>query len=77
MNMAMNVYVTKCSRQIDLPLISYAVRRPMAQSAWAQACIYPLSIYLATHEHLILGFYDEATTLRTLERLREAASMGL
>lgn len=49
----------------------------MAQSAWAQACIYPLSIYLATHEHLILGFYDEATTLRTLERLREAASMGM
>lgn len=74
--MAANVYVTKCSRQIDLPLISYAVRRPMVQSAYVQACIYPLSIYLATHEHLVLGFYDEATTLRALERLRDAASVG-
>ena len=75
--MATSVYVTWCSRQIDLPLISYAVRRPMVQSSRAQACIYPLSRYLATHEHLVLGFYDEATTLRTLERLREAASLGM
>ena len=75
--MATSVYVTWCSRQIDLPLISYAVRRPMVRSSRAQACIYPLSIYLATHEHLVLGFYDEATTLRTLERLREAASLGM
>ena len=75
--MTTSVYVTWCSRQIDLPLISYAVRRPMVQSSRAQACIYPLSIYLATHEHLVLGFYDEATTLRTLERLREAASLGM
>lgn len=62
--------------KVNLPLIAYAVRRPLTHAAHIRASLFPLSIYLATNEHFALGFTDESTAVHILERLKSAASIG-
>lgn len=61
--------------QIDVLLVAMAMRAPTTRTADGKP-LYPLTLFLATHEHLALGFEDEDTAVRTLEALRSAASIG-
>ena len=48
----------------------------MAHPAHTSEPLYPISIYLATNEHLVLGCMSETDALETMTRLRDASSIG-
>lgn len=62
--------------QIDIPLIAHASRRPLVQVPRIQKTLYPISIYLSTNEHVILGFTEESAAVCTLGELKQASSVG-
>ena len=49
----------------------------MARPAHTSEPLYPISIYLATNEHLVLGCMSETDALETMTRLRDASSIGM
>lgn len=64
-----------CER-VDIPLIAYAVRRPMVLRGDTNEALYPISIFLETFEHMALGFSDEAKAVTVMEQMKQAAHKG-